>query len=232
MHVGAAQILGSHDFADGGLHQRRAAQEDRALLAHDNGLVAHRRHVGAAGRARAHDAGDLRDALRRHVGLVVEDAAEMGLVGEYLRPLRQVGAARIDQVDAGQPVLHRHFLGAEMLLHGHRIVGAALDRGVVADDGALNAADAADARDDTRARRLVVVHAHGGERRQLEERRAGIEQRPHALARQELAARDVALAGVFAAAQPHLLGAGAQVGDQRPHRLRVLLESVGAGVDG
>ena len=231
MDVGAAQVLGAHDLADRGLHQRRAGQEDRALLAHDDGLVAHRRHIGAARRARAHDRGDLRDALRRHVGLVVEDAAEMGLVGEDLGPLRQVGAAGIDQVDAGQTVLHRHFLGAEMLLHRHRIVGAALHRGVVADDHAFDAADPADAGDDARARRLVVVHVHRRQRRQLEERRAGIEQRPHALARQELAARDMALAGLLAAAQADLVGAGLEVGDQGAHRLGVALEGVGAGVD-
>ena len=42
---------------------------------------------------------------RRHVGLVVEDAAEMLAVGKHLVLVRQVGAAGIDQVDAGQPVL-------------------------------------------------------------------------------------------------------------------------------
>ena len=41
------------------------AEEDRALVAHDHGLVAHRRHVGAAGRARTQHRGDLRDALAR-----------------------------------------------------------------------------------------------------------------------------------------------------------------------
>ena len=61
---------------------------------------------------------------------------------------------------------------------------------------------------------VVAVHAEGGELRQLEKRRAGIEQRAHALARQQLAARDVALARRLAAAcGPGRLGA--QVGDQR-----------------
>ena len=53
------------DLAGGGLHQRRAAEEDRALVADDHGLVAHRRDVGAAGGARAHHRGDLRDAGAR-----------------------------------------------------------------------------------------------------------------------------------------------------------------------
>ena len=51
MHFGAAQIFGADDLAGRGLHQRRAAEEDGALVAHDHGLVAHRRHVGAARRA-------------------------------------------------------------------------------------------------------------------------------------------------------------------------------------
>ena len=46
------------------LHQRRAGEEDRALVADDHALVGHRRHIGAAGGAAAHHAGDLGDALR------------------------------------------------------------------------------------------------------------------------------------------------------------------------
>ena len=63
MHVGAAQVLRGDDLAGRRLHQRRAAKEDRALLAHDDAFVAHRRHVGAAGGAGAHHHRDLRDAL-------------------------------------------------------------------------------------------------------------------------------------------------------------------------
>jgi hypothetical protein len=33
VHVGAAQVLGIDHLAGGGLHQRRAAEEDRALFA-------------------------------------------------------------------------------------------------------------------------------------------------------------------------------------------------------
>ena len=61
--VAAAELLGGHLLAGRRLHERRAAEEDRPLVADDHGLVAHRRDVGAAGRARAHHRGDLRDAL-------------------------------------------------------------------------------------------------------------------------------------------------------------------------
>jgi hypothetical protein len=77
MHVRAAEFFGGHDLACRRFHQRRATEEDRALIAHDDALVRHRRHVGAASRARAHHNGDLRNALRGHVGLIVEDAAKV-----------------------------------------------------------------------------------------------------------------------------------------------------------
>ena len=132
--VAAAELLRGHLLPGRRLHQRRAAEEDRPLVADDHGLVAHRRHVGAAGGAGAHHRGQLRDPPRRHRRLVEEDAAEVLAVGEDLVLQRQEGAAGIDQVDAGQPVLQGDLLGAQVLLHRHRVVGAAFDGGVVGDD--------------------------------------------------------------------------------------------------
>src|SRR5579864_5528398 len=105
VHVGAAQLLGTDQLAGSGLHQRRAAEKDGALVAHDDGLVRHRRHIGAARGARAHHHRDLGDAGGRQGRLVVEDAAEMLAVGKHLGPVRQVGATGIDEIDARQPVL-------------------------------------------------------------------------------------------------------------------------------
>ena len=194
MHVGAAEVFGGNHFAGRRLHQRRAAEEDRALIAHDDGLVRHRRHVGAARGARPHDHRDLRDARGRQCRLVVKDAAEMLAVGKHVGPLRQVGAAGIDQIDARQPVLARDLLRAQVLLHRQRIVGAAFDRGIVADDHAFAPGNAADAGDDAGGANSVLVHAVGGERRQFEKRRTRIDQRHHALARQKFSARKVTLA--------------------------------------
>ena len=70
--------------------------------------------------------------------------------GKDLGLQRQERAARVDQVDAGQPVLERDLLRADVLLHRDRIVGAALDRRVVGDDQHLAARDPADAGDDAR----------------------------------------------------------------------------------
>ena len=157
--LGAAQLLGRDVLAGRGLHQRRAAEEDRAGALDDHGLVAHRRDVGATGRATAHDQRDLRDGRRRHAGLVVEDAAEVVAVREDLGLEREECAAAVDEVDARQPVLERDLLGAQVLLDGHRVVRAALDRRVVGDDDAGRALDAADAGDDAGARGVVVVQA-------------------------------------------------------------------------
>ena len=176
VHIGAAQFFGGHFLAGRGLHERRAAEKDRSGVLDDDRFVGHRRHIGAAGRARAHHHGDLRNALRRHARLVEEDAAEVLAIGEDLGLQRQERAARIDEVDARQAVLQRDLLRAQVLLDRDRVVGAALDRRVVGDDQHVAARDAADAGDDAGRRRLVVVHVPRRERRQLEERRAGIEQ--------------------------------------------------------
>jgi len=231
MDVGAAQFLGADDLAGRGLDQRRTAEKDRPLLLHDDGLVRHRRLVGAAGGAGAHDHGDLRDAERRHVGLVVEDAAEMVAVGKDLVLGRQVAAAGIDQIEAGQTVLDRDFLGPDVLLDRDRVIAAALHRGVVADDDAFPARDPPDPGNDPGRRHVAAIHAVGGELAEFQEGRTGIGQGAHPVPRQQLAARQMAFAGAFRPA-PLDRGHGfAQVGDQRPVVRVVRAELRGSGVE-
>ncbi len=107
-----------------------------------------------------------------------------------------------------------------MLLDRDRVVGAALDGRVVGDDHAPRGpADPADAGDDAaRPGAVVVVHPGGGQRAELEERAAGVEQPVDPVAGEQLAAGDVLGAGGLAAAAPHgleprvqLRGLGAQV---------------------
>ena len=117
----------------------------------------------------------------------------MVAVGEDLGLEREEGAARVDEVDARQVVLLRDLLGAQVLLHGQREVGAALHGRVVRDDHALLALDDADARDDAGGGCVAVVEVPGGERVQLEERGAGIDEPVDAIAGRELAAGAVAL---------------------------------------
>jgi hypothetical protein len=112
VHVRAAELLGRDVLSCRGLHERWPADEDRACASDDDRLVAHRRDVGAACGARAHDGGDLRDAERREAGLVVEDPAEVVAIREDLRLERKKGAARVDEVEAREAVLRRDLLCA------------------------------------------------------------------------------------------------------------------------
>ena len=158
---------------------------------------------------------------RRHLRLVVEDAAKVPLVRKDLVLHRQEGAAGIHHVDARKIVLPRDVLRAQMLLHRQRIVGAALDGGVIGDDDAFPPRDAADAGDDARRMHVAAIEAVGGQRRQFEECGAGIDQEVDAVARQHLAARGVPLARGLAAAAGDLLELVAQFADKAAHDVGV-----------
>ena len=234
MNTGAAEVFRADILAGSGLHQGRAAEEDRAGTADDDGFIAHGRNVGAAGGRRAHDQGDLGDAGRRQAGLVVEDPAEVVTVREDIGLERQVGAAAVDQVDARQPILERDLLGPEVLLDCDREVRPALDRGVVGHDHAGRALDPGDPGDDPRARRLVVVHAAGGQWAELEEGGARVDQPVDPLTDRQLATSPVAgdrrviAAGVSAGDANLSLS---QVGDQGRHRVDVLAGALAGGIE-
>ena len=49
MHLAAAQLFGRDHFTGSRLYQRRTTEIDGALVAHDDGLVAHGRHISATG---------------------------------------------------------------------------------------------------------------------------------------------------------------------------------------
>ncbi|MND99129.1 hypothetical protein D3C80_915060 [compost metagenome] len=117
VHIGATEVLGADHFTGGGFYQRWAGEENRRLLANHDRLIGHGWHVSAAGGARAHDHGDLRNAQGTHVGLVEEDPTEVFAIGEHFILTRQVGAARVHQVQARQAVLQGDGLGAQVLFH-------------------------------------------------------------------------------------------------------------------
>ena len=71
---------------------------------------------------------------------------------------------------------------------------------------------------------VAAIEAVSRERRQFEERGAGIDQQIDALARQHLAARKVPLARNLAAAAGDAVQLLAQIGDQRPHGVGVMGE--------
>ena len=191
VHIATTQIFSGHDFANGSLDQRRAAQEDGALVFHDDGLVAHGRHIGAARGATAHDHGNLRDALGAHIGLVVEDAAKVLLIGKHVVLVGQIRAARVDQVNARQVVLLGNLLGPQMLFHGHGVISAALDSGVIANNHTIHATDPTQARNHTGARCIPVVHAVGGQGAEFQKRGARVQQQRDPFAWRQFAARQL-----------------------------------------
>ncbi len=124
----------------------------------------------------------------------------MVAVGENLVLIGQVGAAGIDKVEAGQTAFLGDLLRAQVFLDGHRIVGAALHGGVVADDHDVLPHDPADPGDQPGAGRVAAVKPVRRRRADLKERATRVEQVGHPFARRHLAPRDMALARLFAAA--------------------------------
>src|SRR5262249_56738894 len=128
------------------------------------------------------------------------DAPEVLALRKDLGLEREEGAARVDQVDAREPVLERDLLRPDVLLHRERVVRPALHRRVVRDHHAFAAGDAPDAGDDPGAGRVVAVAAVRGERGELEERRPGIHEAVDAVADEKLPARGVTIARLVRAA--------------------------------
>ena len=81
------------------------------------------------------------------------------------------------------------------------------------------------------ARRVAVVHLPGRERRELEKRRAGIDQRLDALAHRHLALFAMARQILRAAALAHLLEARAVLVDQRLHAIAIGAELSAVDID-
>ncbi len=199
VHARAAELLVGGHLAGGHLHQRGTAEEHLRLLVDHDVVVAHARHVRAAGRGVAEDERDGRDAHGRELREVTEELAgrdeEVGLRG-------QVRAAGLDEVHDREPVEARDVQRAQHLLPRVRVRRPALDRAVVRDEHAFDAVDDADAGHDAGAD--GEVGTPGRERRELEEGGAGIDQQVDPLAAGEPAALAV---------PRHVLGAATGPGD-------------------
>ena len=152
-------------------------------------------------------------------------------VGKNLVLMRQIGAARIDQIDAWQSVCRGDFLGAQMFLHGQRIIGAALYRRVIDDQHAVAPLYARDAGDDSGRRHFSAVKAVRRKGREFEQFGARIDKRLDALTRQHFAALRVARARFFTAAAAYLGQGRVETIDERLHRAGVFREFRRAGID-
>ena len=173
----AAERLAVDHLAGGALHEVRPAEpHERRAFDHDD-QVGERRQIRAAGDARPHHRGDLRNAqISPHDGIVIEEPARAVLSREDAALVRQVHARRVDEIDDRDAAAHRDLLRAQHLLDRLRPPRSGLDGRVVRDDDDLAAADAADAGDDAGGRRLAVVFVVGDEEADLEKARVGIAQ--------------------------------------------------------
>ena len=61
-------------------------------------------------------------------------------------------------------ILHRDFLGPQMLLHGDRVIRPAFHRGVIGHDHASDTSHHSDPGDDATARNLILIHPVGCQR--------------------------------------------------------------------
>ncbi len=152
-------------------------------------------------------------------------------VRKHLVLVGQIGAAAVHQIDAGQPVLQRDLLRAQVFFHRDRIVGAAFHRCVVGNDDALAPGYAADARYDPGGRDLAAVHAVRGELTDFQERRGRIDQRPDTVSRQQFSARQMPLTRRLATALTHPVHRRAEVRYQRRHRVRIGAEFLGTRIN-
>jgi hypothetical protein len=229
--ISPAQRFGIDDLAGSRLDERRPAEKDRALVAHDDRLIAHGRHVGAACRARAEHRRDLRDPERRQARLVIKDASEMVAVRKYLVLARQERPARIDEIDTRQMILLRDFLCPQMLLHGQGIVSTAFHSGIVGNDHAFGAVHPADPAYDSGGRHLVLINLPCRKLADFQERRTLIEEHAYAVPRQELATQYVALPGSLGAALYYLRTQLHQVPGKRLVHREVGGKVVGIAID-
>jgi hypothetical protein len=150
-------------------------------------------------------------------------------IGEDLVLVGQVGAAGIDEVDAGQSILRGDLLGAQVLLDRHRVVRAALNGRVVAHDHDFATFDSADTGYYAGAGAGAIVHVVCRQCPHFEKRRARIDQVVDAMARQHLAARGVTGAGLLAAAFHRGVGGGPDFREGLPHGGGAGLEVSAAG---
>mmetsp|Transcript_19690 Transcript_19690/g.56468 ORF Transcript_19690/g.56468 Transcript_19690/m.56468 type:complete len:261 (-) Transcript_19690:181-963(-) len=232
VEVRTTQLLGCHHLTSRGFDEWRSAKENGAVALDDDGLVGHGRHIGATGSAGTHHHRYLRDPDCGHVGLVVEDAAEVIPIRKDVSLSGQVGPSRVNQVHARQVVLHGDLLRPQVFLDRDGVVRPALDRRVVGHNHRQPPADGPDARHDAAARHNVLIQIMPSQLRQLQERRPRVHQSVDAVSAEHLLPRRVPLPRRLASAKGDLR-------DQRPvlladgrHLSKVGLEDLAGAVDG
>ena len=233
VHLGAAEFFFRRDFPGRRLEQRRTGEKCAGAAAHHHDVVRQSGLVGAARRRRAVRHRHHRQARRRQPRQIAKNIAAADKILDAVA--QQIGAGAFDQLHVRQLVFQRQFLHPQRLVEAVRLQRAGIDAGIVGADHAADARDEANAGDHAAAGHAFIrignVEHVARQRRQLDERGAGIEHQRHTLARQQLPALVEAVlcgGGGFAGAlfqRPHPR-------DQRQHAVAIGFVGVAGRRDG
>ena len=105
VHLGAAELLLVRDLAGRRLRERRPRERRHAVLADADHVVAHAGVVGAAGRRRAVQERDRRDAGRAALREPLEHAPALRPHLDLVR--EEIGSGALDEMDERQPEAER-----------------------------------------------------------------------------------------------------------------------------
>ena len=176
--------------------------------------------------------GDDGQARRRQPSQIAKDVAAADKILDAIT--QQIGARAFDQLHVRQLVLQREFLHPQRLVEAVRLQRAGIDTGIIGADHAADAGHEPDAGDETAAGHALPCIRHvehvAGERRQLDERRAGVEHQRYALTRQQLPALVEAILG-RSGRRPRTIFERAHPCDQRQHAVAIGLVGGAAGCD-
>lgn len=161
------------------------------MVLDDDGLVAHSGNIRSSGGAGAHNNGNLRNTQGTHASLVKEDAAKVFLVWKDVCLVREIRAARIDEVEAGEFVLLSNCLCAEMLLDRDWVIGTSFDSAIISHNHTGDPFDCSDPCDDTPCGDVVGVDFVACEGREFQERGAWVDEGGDSIAGKHLSSGEV-----------------------------------------
>ena len=157
MNVASSEVFCGNLFAGRGFDQGWPSEEDRSLFLNDDGLIAHRRHIGSSCGARSENDRDLRDAQSRHACLIVKDSSKVIAIRKNFILKWQECSSGIDEIDTGEVVFLGDLLGTEVLLDCHGVITATLDCRIIGDDDCQPIFNFADAGHDSCCRQRGII---------------------------------------------------------------------------
>ena len=159
MHLRAAKLFRRILHPNRSLYQCWSCEEESTAFGHQN-VVAHHRQVCAAGHTHPHDGSDLRNAHRRHNGVIAEDAAKIVGIGKDIFLQREKNASGIDQVDRGNVTVDGDVLRPDHLFRRHGEKSTSFNSGVIHDQHEQPAVHMCDRGDNAGPRSAAPLFIH------------------------------------------------------------------------